>query len=411
MFVTLLPLLIQAPGVEAFSPEKHPVSPDGVRAVCDVPVSQHIRNKGGSDGAGLCVFTSMQLAADWQELPFMADFQRWMTRRPGGGYPEKVDRMLKKYCQEKGVPVPPYIQHTGGDESVLELALKTGRMPCITYGGRDDFYRSGIYHMVNLVHLDSKTACIVDNNRPGTFLFMTRAELLQRWRSMDGGWTFVFLASPPPPYNGPPTVQFEEPANFGVDAGQVHKEPKGQGKDANNFGIVSEKVHSGKKYTLTGVEVTEAEARAALTDDSNRLNVTSVGDDAVHSVLRKVVESLPEATRHRIHVQCYGPATWEATQFGLDAGLTVRSVAVNRIGKDLKKLDAYNATSETAVRTAILESLDPPAPMPPAPEPVPVPEPQPEPEPEPEGGSSLWTVLAALVAAVVAFVIGRQFRK
>jgi hypothetical protein len=183
-----------------FDPSREPVSPSGVKAVCDLPAGQHIKNVGGSDGAGLCVFTSVEHSARWQNVRDLDGFQRWMTRRPGGGWPQKLDQMLAAYAREKGVSLPPYIQHTGGDESFLLAALKTDRMPCITYAGRDDFYRGRIAHMVNLAHLDGERAAIIDNNRPGVWLWMTRAELLQRWRDMDGGWAVVLLAAPPPPH-------------------------------------------------------------------------------------------------------------------------------------------------------------------------------------------------------------------
>lgn len=184
----------------AFQPTQSPVSPSGVAATVDLPASQHIKNVGGSDGAGLCVFTSTQHAARWHNLSYMEGFRTWMERKPGGGWPEKLDKMLAQFCREKGVPVPLYVQHTGGDEAFLDLAIHTDRMPCVTYAGRDDFYRGRIAHMVNLAHIDGTTAAIIDNNRPGSWVWMTRAEFLQRWRDNDGGWAVVFLDPPPPPH-------------------------------------------------------------------------------------------------------------------------------------------------------------------------------------------------------------------
>lgn len=400
-----LSLLLQAPA-GGFSPEKHPVSPDGTRATCDIPPSQHIRNTGGRDGAGLCVFTSMELAADWQQLPELAGFQRWMTKRPGGGYPEKVDAMLKAYCQEKGVPVPPYVQHTDGDEAVLDAAIAAGLMPCITYGGRDDFYRGGIYHMVDLAHLDAERAAIIDNNRPGVWVWMTRAELLTRWRSMQGGWAFVWLASPPPPYDGPPRAAFEAPANFGVDPQKVHDPMDPKGEEKNNYGIVVAKLRAAPKWSLTGAEVGRDAALDAIRAIGDRANVAAVGDDAVHKTLREAVAGLTPDQRKRLHVQCYGPSEWETGQFGLDAGLTVRSVAVARVGKGLARLDAYNATSPTAVRAAILAALSPPAPLPqPGPGPDPAPAPPPPVDPPARGGWWSWPAFALGVGGGVALVV------
>lgn len=201
--VLLLPLAF---AFGAFVPTKTPVSPSGARATVDLPVSQHMANVGGSDGSGLCVFTSIVHTARWQGIRELDGYRDWMQRREGGGWPQKVDQTLRQFCKEKGVSIPLYIQHTGGDPAFLELALKTGRMPCITYAGMDDFYfdRWGrpatIAHMVNLAYLDSERAAIIDNNRPGVWVWMTRKELLDRWVANRGGWAIVFLSAPPPPH-------------------------------------------------------------------------------------------------------------------------------------------------------------------------------------------------------------------
>lgn len=199
-------IALSSVALAGFSPSSTPAGPSGVRATVDLPRDRHMKNVGGSDGLGLCVFTSIRHAADWQNLIDLLDYRRWMESRPGGGYPSKVDATLKAYCREKGIAIPEYIQHTGGDDAFLDLAIKTGRCPCVTYAGRDDFYRGRIAHMVNLVYLDQQHAAIVDNNRPGVWLWMTRSEFLSRWRDMSGGWAFVFLAPPPPPHAAQPVT-------------------------------------------------------------------------------------------------------------------------------------------------------------------------------------------------------------
>lgn len=116
-----------------------------------------------------------------------------MRKEPGGGYPEKLDRMINKYAAGAQ-----YIQYEGRDPSVLDFALKTGRMPCVTYSGRDGVhYRGSIAHMVCLVHLDENSACILDNNYIGEneLLWMSRSEFLERW----SGWAVVLLNPAPPP--------------------------------------------------------------------------------------------------------------------------------------------------------------------------------------------------------------------
>ncbi|MCE9564982.1 MAG: hypothetical protein K8U57_23350 [Planctomycetes bacterium] len=212
---------------------------DSVRATADLPASQHKRNSAGSDGFGLCVYTSAWHAAIWQSVSDLYGFRDWMTHRPGGSYPEKFESTLNAYCKERGIPCPGYVQHTGGDVEFLTLALKTGRMVCVTYCGVDGAGRYGnevIGHMVNLVHLDDSGAAILDNNFPGTWLWMSRADFLARWRGVQvdgrpflardgrgrampigGGWAIVFLAAPPPPYPDRPPVMF----------GQRHCPPEG----------------------------------------------------------------------------------------------------------------------------------------------------------------------------------------
>jgi len=179
------------------------VAPDGVTEItADLPASEKKKNTGGmgprgpGSGAGLCVFTSIEYAARWQNERRLFDLQEKMTHEPGGGYPEKVDKMLAKYA-----PGVQYGQHTGGDPAVLEAVLASGRMCGVTYNGHDPHYSGGVAHMVDLVYFDKDWACITDNNYPGDneFVWMSRAEFLQRWKTNNGGWAFFLLNSPPPP--------------------------------------------------------------------------------------------------------------------------------------------------------------------------------------------------------------------
>lgn len=195
----LLPWKQTGDNVDAFV-EGDGYGPGGVEVVCDLPMSMRMHNTGGmgprgpGTGAGLCVFTSIEHAAKWQDEHRLFGLQKKMTHEPGGGSPPKVDAMIAKY----GAGTE-YVQHTGGDEDFLLLALKTGRMPGVTYAGRDIRYNGPIAHMVNLVYLDDKTAAILDNNYQDKILWMTRKEFLERWRDRGGGWAVVLLSSPPPP--------------------------------------------------------------------------------------------------------------------------------------------------------------------------------------------------------------------
>lgn len=174
-----------------------PVAPDGkTEIVCDLPVSEKKKNTGGRDGAGLCVFTSIEYCARWQsEIP-LVDFQKVMKGEPGGGYPEKVERMIAKYA-----PGVEYLQDTSGDLNIIRSALKSGRMVAVTYCGYDPHYRGYVAHMVDCVLLDDSDdgwACINDNNDPEKFVWMSVREFKRRYDGNGKGWCVILFAPAPP---------------------------------------------------------------------------------------------------------------------------------------------------------------------------------------------------------------------
>lgn len=174
---------------------------NGKTVNCDLPKELHLKNKGGSDGAGLCVFTSLDMAAQWSNVPEIIGFRDYMTKFPGGGYPEKVSKYIKKLSTERGhelVEGRDWGQFTDADDYKLDKILTTGRMAGITYG-YSPRYGSNVAHMVDLVMIDNDTAAILDNNFPGTIEWMDRKEFVRRWKIMGGGWGVWFNAPPPPP--------------------------------------------------------------------------------------------------------------------------------------------------------------------------------------------------------------------
>lgn len=195
------------------------IAPDGKEIQIDLPGSQHLKNKGGNDrtkynprgepgkGLGLCVFTSIEHAARWQNIPALIDFRDWMTTKPGGGWPAKVDAMIAAKCKELNVTPPEYVQLEGGREllDILRAALASNRIVQVTYSfsptGR---YGGGrIAHMVNLVHLDGSYACILDNNyiepREAAYEWLTVDEFVRTFTGGKAGWAIVFLNPGPPP--------------------------------------------------------------------------------------------------------------------------------------------------------------------------------------------------------------------
>ncbi len=184
-----------------------PRNADGTELQCDLPGDQHLKNCGGSDGSGLCVFTSISHSARWQNVEVLKDFRDWMRRHPGGGYPQKVDRMIAEVCRERGVPKPDYVQAEGSDLEILKAACKGGRMPGVTYSFSPTGRYGGarISHMVSLPHADDRWFVVLDNNYPGsaghedTYEWLSPQEFHKTYTGGGGGWCVILLAPCPPP--------------------------------------------------------------------------------------------------------------------------------------------------------------------------------------------------------------------
>src|SRR5262245_57871456 len=114
-----------------------------------VPSEWHQKNTGGSDGAGLCVFASLRHTGLMQGDPAFAGLFDHMKKFPGGGYPQKVDKVLERYCREKGLVKPAYVHVEGGDLEVLRAACASGRVPGVTYG----LSPSGRYRGRKIAHM------------------------------------------------------------------------------------------------------------------------------------------------------------------------------------------------------------------------------------------------------------------
>ena len=299
-------------------------SPDGTEAIaCDLPETEHMKNTGGSDGAGLCVFTSVEHSGRWQNETSTLGFQERMRSEPGGGYPGKLDRMMKKYC-----PQCRYLQYTGNDPSLLRSALRSGRMPAVTYGFSPR-YNSRIAHMVNLVHFSDRWACVLDNNFPGSqkYEWMNPAEFQRRWVMGGGGWA-VFLLSPPPPpipcsFNsirqkcrdgkcGPaPLIPPEEPSPAADEV-------------IENFGIETQQLAHAEKCWLNGRSISIDEGRRILgdenllPDDLNLLRLTVIGNPADRKQLLEDLQQHPALAewKTRLVVQAYSPEHWAVRDAG-----------------------------------------------------------------------------------------------
>lgn len=178
-------------------------APDGKTQInCDLPEKLHTKNCGGSDGAGLCVFTSIMHSARYQHVPVLEDFQEWMKKKPGGGWPEKTKKMISQICKERGVPEPPYLQVQGKDIEILKRACSSGRMPGVTYSFSPTKRYGGarISHMVSLPHADDAWFAVLDNNYIGAnnYEWMTPQEFLRTYTAGGDGWSVILLDPGPP---------------------------------------------------------------------------------------------------------------------------------------------------------------------------------------------------------------------
>jgi hypothetical protein len=370
--------------IEATSVEGGRTSPDGAEEIqIDLPGTQQMKNTGGKDGAGLCVFTSIEHSGRWQNVDSILGLQQKMTREQGGGYPSKVEKMLAKYCDGAQ-----YLQYEGSDPALIKLALTTGRMPSVTYG-YSPRYSGKIAHMVNAVHLTERWAAILDNNFPGDtkYEWMSPNEFKKRWVSGGGGWCVVVLAPPPPPmpYNeGEPAKAYGQkwgalsnaavaaPYEWRViDANQaaLYRGTVQQGvwimarqcyrellPDGNwssdqelspfpppeshlvkvieqqeqNFGLDRSRLDRGvEKFWLGGREVTRKQAYTALSgagkdliDDREKLRLTVIGTAAECQAVVKDLESNPALSvfADTLLVQSYRPDNWAVKELGFLPG-------------------------------------------------------------------------------------------
>lgn len=185
---------VQAEKAEVGGPVLHGYEPQ-----VDLPVSLRRKNVGGSDGAGLCVFTSIEEAARAQNVEALYFLQDLMRKEKGGGWPEKVDEMMKKYA-----PGVRYLQYQGKDPSVVKLALKTNRLPCVTLSWSER-YGGKVAHMVTSPFLDQGYGMFLDNNfiADDQLEGMSEAEWVRRWSLGGGGWCVVLLdvGVPPVPHS------------------------------------------------------------------------------------------------------------------------------------------------------------------------------------------------------------------
>lgn len=194
VFQTLITLLVAA-GVSLGGGVANGPQHDGSEVDCDIPMEMRIRNTVGINGMGLCVFASMQMEASYQNIQELAGLFDYMKRQPGGGWPQKVDRIMQKLA-----PNVQYKQYQGDSLDFIQEGINSGRPVCVTMGTGELYGMRTIAHMVLCVGLDDKYAAILDNNDPQRIWWMERETFRQRFiHPNTSGWALYFLNPPPPP--------------------------------------------------------------------------------------------------------------------------------------------------------------------------------------------------------------------
>lgn len=205
-------------GIDAQEPAKvahvttTPFARDGTGVDAYLPAELHIRNVGGSDGAGLCVFSAIEMVARTLNIPELFGFRAWMEKKPGGGWPEKVNATITQFCRETGKEPPTYFHVQANDPDILRQALRSGRAVGITYSYSPTGRYGGarIAHMVYLAAAGTGNGpdgkgwyAIQDNNFPGSWEWMSEAQFLSVASGGGRLWACIFAAPtyPPAPTN------------------------------------------------------------------------------------------------------------------------------------------------------------------------------------------------------------------
>ena len=210
--VVALPILAQRPRTSGQSWVNGP-SYGGETITASLPATEQIWNVGSKiDHAGMCVDTSIEMAALYSGLEEYRGFRDyWAATAPGGNYPQGVDKQLATYAKLKGLPNPKYVQYEGRDiDTILDAIDRSGRMACVTYGYSPRYGNQTIAHMVCSPKCGSngKYGVVRDNNKIGgvgaddghLYEWMSHEELIKRIGHPSGqGWVFVWLNPAPAP--------------------------------------------------------------------------------------------------------------------------------------------------------------------------------------------------------------------
>ena len=205
--VAVLAFVLLIPFIAVFGADavRNGDSHDGHDVQADVPKAMRQTNTGGSDGLGLCVWASTQMAAWYQNVPELQELFAYMKTQPGGGWPERVDQIMK--AKAPGIP---YDQWVGSGWNDLDEGIRyiqewtaSGRPVMVTYGYGELYNNQTIAHMVLCVYCDDQWTAILDNNDTEHVWWMPTSEFKRRFGWPNGqawGWRIHFAPPPPVPH-------------------------------------------------------------------------------------------------------------------------------------------------------------------------------------------------------------------
>jgi hypothetical protein len=159
----------------------------GERPTVNVPVQLRQANWLGPHREGCCTFASLCTALNW--CGQYRDAQNIRQHYGDGQSPDSLARNMAKANLR--------FAWTVGDNNVafLEQALAGRRAVMVAI---DADPTTSELHMVDLVHLDSRNACLIDNNRPSEYVWVSRDAFLRNWE-FSGSWAVVPLVGAPAP--------------------------------------------------------------------------------------------------------------------------------------------------------------------------------------------------------------------
>jgi len=178
-----LVLCISLAGCEGDFNPVQPVKPavNKERPLVNIPMALRQRNWLGNQREGSCVHATMISLMRWQGRTRLAD--KWKQMYANGEWTTGLASMFDR----EGVR---YAYTDKGDVNFLEWASRTRRGCGITIQGGA--------HMVALVHLDDKWACLLDNNSISKYKWVSRESMIAEWKA-SYGWAVTPIYTPAAP--------------------------------------------------------------------------------------------------------------------------------------------------------------------------------------------------------------------